>query len=380
MQNHIKKKIYYWSPGFVHIATFKAVINSAFSINKYSADKKGYLLNFFGEFNPYIDEINEKNLDLINHFNINFIRFFPKYGLIRSRISFFLIFLLSFFTLKNKLNNEKPEYLIIHQVSSLPLCLLILFNFNTKFVLRISGYPNLNFFRKTLWKMAFKKIHSVTCPTKLTIENLKKEKLIDEKKLYLLYDPILEIRKNKKKTSLKDDYFLSIGRLTKQKNFIFLCQCINEIKKKGLENIKLYIAGESGEEEQKIKKFIISNNLEKNIYLLGHKKNIYDYISKAKAVIVSSIYEDPGFVIVESAFLRTLVITSDCINGPREIIKKNFNGIQFKSNDKQSFIKEFSYFQNLDVYNCKEMIRNNFLKVKDFTLFNHFKNFSKIII
>ena len=23
-----KKKLYYWSPGFVHIATFKAVINS----------------------------------------------------------------------------------------------------------------------------------------------------------------------------------------------------------------------------------------------------------------------------------------------------------------------------------------------------------------
>ena len=102
MQNHIKKKIFYWSPGFVHIATFKAVINSAFSINKYSNDKVSFLLNFFGEFNPYFDQIEKKKLNLINFYNEKIIKFFPRYGFINSRVSFLLIFILSFFVLKKK--------------------------------------------------------------------------------------------------------------------------------------------------------------------------------------------------------------------------------------------------------------------------------------
>ena len=49
-----------------------------------------------------------------------------------------------------------------------------------------------------LWKIAFKKIYAVTCPTNLTKEKLLKLNIVDEKKLFILYDPIIEL-KNKKK-------------------------------------------------------------------------------------------------------------------------------------------------------------------------------------
>ena len=380
MQNHIKKKIYYWSPGFVHIATFKAVINSAFSINRYSKDKQGYLLNFFGEFNPYFDQINKKKLNLLNYYNEKMFKFFPKHGFINSRISFLLIFIFSFFVLKKKLDKDKPEYLIIHQVSSLPLILLILFRFKTKFILRISGYPKLNFIRKNLWKIAFKKIHSVTCPTKLTIQKLNNENIIDTNKIFLLYDPIIELKTRKNRNLKKENFLLSIGRLTKQKNFIFLCKCISKLKKKGFSNLILYIAGEGGEEQKKINTFIDKNDLKKNIYLIGHKNNIYDYISRARAVIIPSLYEDPGFVLIEAAYLRTLVISSDCISGPREIIKKNVNGIQFESNNTNSFLSEYSKFDKLKLDEINLIIKENFLKIKDFTIFNHFKKLNKILL
>ena len=379
MQNHIKKKIFYWSPGFVHIATFKAVINSAFSINKYSNDKVSFLLNFFGEFNPYFDQIEKKKLNLINFYNEKIIKFFPRYGFINSRVSFLLIFILSFFVLKKKLDQEKPEYLIIHQISSLPLILLIFFKFKTKFVLRISGYPKLNFIRKNLWKFALKKIHSVTCPTKLTVKKLINEKIVDNEKIFLLYDPIIEVNINKKKNFKKENFLLSIGRLTKQKNFIFLCKCIFNLKKKGFSNLILYIAGEGGEEQKKINRYIHNNDLKKNIFLIGHKKNIYDYISRARAVIIPSLYEDPGFVLIEAAYLRTLVISSDCINGPREIIKKNVNGIQFQSDNIESFLFEYSKFDKLKIDDINLIIKKNFLKIKEFTVYNHFKNLNKIL-
>ena len=110
------------------------------------------------------------------------------------------MFLIGFFPLKKILKINKPDYLIIHLITSLPLVLLIMFNFKSKFILRISGYPRMNLFRKMLWKKAFKKIYLVTCPTKNTLNYIKKLNIVDESKIKLLYDPIIEVKNiNKKK-------------------------------------------------------------------------------------------------------------------------------------------------------------------------------------
>ena len=54
-----------------------------------------------------------------------------------------------------------------------------------------------------------------------------------------------------------------MGRLTKQKNFIFLCKAFNEFLKSSPNNI-LLIAGE-GEQKEIIQSYIIKNSLEKNL-------------------------------------------------------------------------------------------------------------------
>jgi len=374
-----KKKLYYWSPGFVHIATFKAVINSANSIDKYSYNYESSLINFFGEFNQYKEIIDKKKIKLINLFNENILNNLPKFGRIRSRISFLIIFIISFFPLKKLLKNEKPEFLIIHLVSSLPLVLLILFKFKTKFILRISGYPKLGFVRRMLWKIAFKKIYAVTCPTNLTKEKLLKLNIVDEKKLFILYDPIIELKNKKKIRTEKKDYFFSVGRLTKQKNFLFLCKCIKIIRDKFDNKIKLVIAGD-GEDRNLIQNYIKNNKLEENIKLIGYKKEIHNYYLEAKATIVSSLWEDPGFVLIEAGYYRSLIISSNCESGPKELIKKNNNGILFENNNINSFIKEYQKYLNLSQKDIKSMITENLKKVRLFTLFNHYKNFNKILM
>ena len=374
-----KKKLYYWSPGFVHIATFKAVINSANSIDKYSYNYESSLINFFGEFNQYKEIIEKKKIKLINLFNENILNNLPKFGIIKSRISFLIIFIISFFPLKKLLKNEKPEFLIIHLVSSLPLVLLILFKFKTKFILRISGYPKLGFVRKMLWKIAFKKIYAVTCPTNLTKEKLLKLNIVDEKKLFILYDPIIELKNKKKVKTEKKDYFLSVGRLTKQKNFLFLCKCIKIIRDKFDNKIKLVIVGD-GEDRNLIQSYIKNNKLEENIKLIGYKKEIHNYYLEAKATIVSSLWEDPGFVLIEAGYYRSLIISSNCESGPKELIKKNYNGILFENNNINSFIKEYQKYLNLSQKDIKGMITENLKKIRLFTLFNHYKNFNKILM
>ena len=198
------KKIYYWSPFLSPIATCKAVINSAGSLVQFGSDYESYILNFYGEFNKFDQEIKKKKIELIGFYNLNISKFLPYKGKIKSRFSFLIIFLLGFFPLIKTLKKNKPDFLIVHLITSLPLILLLFFNFKTKFILRISGYPNMNLFRKIFWKITLKKIHLITCPTKNTLEYMKSLNLVDSSKIKLLYDPVLnvkEINKKKKSTS-----------------------------------------------------------------------------------------------------------------------------------------------------------------------------------
>ena len=377
---NLKKKIFYWSPFLVPIATPKAVINSAHSLQRYSSDYKCTIINFFGEFNIFKRDILDKNITLKNSSFHKINKFLPFKGKIKSRFSYLVIFLLSFVPLKNILTKEKPDYLIVQLITSLPMILILLFNFKTKFILRISGLPRVTFFRKILWKMALKKFHLVTCPTQTTMEYIKSLNIINEERVHVLFDPIIEVKKMKLKINEKNysehkNYFLAAGRLTKQKNFIFLCEAFHKIILKYPDS-KLLIAGD-GEDKDRITNYIVKNKLEKNIILLGHVANIYPLMKFAKSFIMSSLWEDPGFVIIEAAFCRTMVFSSDCNTGPKEIIKDNFNGILFKSNNIDNFLEKFELL--ISSFNKKDLLINNLKQVRQFTQFNHYISFEKLL-
>jgi len=381
---NLKKKIYYWSPFLVRIATPRAVINSAYTMQKFSKDNECFIINFFGEFDVFKNELLDKNLNTINYFGNYILKSLPKHGKIFSRLSFIIIFFLSFIPLKKLISREKPDYLVIHLITSLPLFLHLIFNFKTKFILRISGLPKLGFLRKLFWRIALKKISLITCPSEKTLNYLNSLGIVSNKKVQLLYDPIINVKdiiKNRKDNPKNDkfdgkDYYFAAGRLTKQKNFLFLCNAFKKILLK-YPKLKLVIAGE-GEEEEEILSFIKKNSLENNIYLIGFIDNVFPYIKRSKAFILSSLWEDPGFVLVESAFCRTLVISSDCDTGPKELIKDNINGILFNSNDVDDFIVKFEELLKLSK-NKNNILLSNLKMSKKFTLFNHYLKFQLLL-
>ena len=48
--------------------------------------------------------------------------------------------------------------------------------------------------------------------------------------------------------------------------------------------------------------------------------------------ILSSLWEEVGFVIVEAALCNSFVVSSNCPNGPREFLDNGKRGILFESN------------------------------------------------
>ena len=170
--------ISYWAPYFDKIATVKSVQNSIRSlILFYKKPINIDLVNFFGEWsNNKIENIEEKNLNYIKFYNYNILNYLPKNSFLKSRISYLIIFLLGIYPLLKYLKKNKPDYLLIHLISSLPLTVLIFFNFKTKFILRVSGLPKFNILRKFIWKLSNKKIHKVFVPTQATLGKIKKKK------------------------------------------------------------------------------------------------------------------------------------------------------------------------------------------------------------
>jgi len=295
------KKIYYWSPHLSNdIATIKSVKNSASSLKDYSCLYSVSILDSVGEWKDYKDFFETKKIDIIS-LGKDIYSTLPRGSYIKSRFSYIKIFFFSFFPLIKILRKNKPDYLIVHLITSLPIFIFTIFNLKTNLILRVSGLPKLNFIRFFLWKIINKKIHSVICPTKATFDYLIKKNVFDKNKLFVIHDPIIDINEFR---LLKNKYIEDLnfhlnaivlaGRLTKQKNFILFINAFEKILKKFPE-LKANIIGK-GEDKKILEEKIKNLSLSRNIYMSNYKKNIYNYFANSKFFILTSLWEDPGFV------------------------------------------------------------------------------------
>ena len=377
------KKVLYWAPCLNKVGTYYSTINSAISIEKYSKGSfKPVIINVCGEWNESEDLLKQNNVEIIKFYKKNFFKYLPKNGFLKSRFSYLTIAILSIIPLIKFLNKNKNEILIIHLIITLPLLLKFIFNLKIKTILRISGFPKLNILRKNIWKSSNKILEYITCPTKDLLEQIKEAKIFNNQKVLFLPDAIININTMNRKINNINEVvgtktILAAGRLTKQKNFLYLLQEFEKflkIKK----DYKLIILGE-GEKKSEIQNYIKKNNISDHVYLKGYVKNIFSYMKNSDLFVLSSLWEDPGFVIIEAAFSNLFVISSNCPNGPKEILDNGRGGILFKSNEEGALLNSFIEFDKLSsddrVYK-KVILKKNISK---YTIFKHFKTLETIL-
>ena len=373
-------RLFFWSPHIdPQVATVKSVYNSINSLSKHKKKVKITLLNVFGEW----DNFNFNNIDVIKLVTKRKIIKKKFKGFINSRILYFRILFQSYFPLKKLIENKNPNFLIIHLITVIPIMLFIFNNFQTKLILRISGLPKLNFFRYFIWKIASKKIYCVICPTEETKILLVKKKIFNPNKIICIQDPIfniISINFEKKKPldeKFEKPYFLSVGRFTKQKNHQFLLNFFSK-NRKYLEDINLIIIG-NGEYKNKYKRFIQNNKLDTQIKILNYKKNVINYMYKAKLIISCSLWEDPGFIMVEAASIGTPILTSNCPSGPKEFIGNNENGFIFETNDEKSFKIELDNFLRTSEQELNHKLISAKKKSKQYTALYNAKKFASLL-
>jgi glycosyltransferase involved in cell wall biosynthesis len=124
-------------------------------------------------------------------------------------------------------------------------------------------------------------------------------------------------------------------------------------------------------------------NINQKVNFIGHTNDLYSLMKESFCFVSTSLWEDPGFVIIEAVANRANIISSNCKNGPKEILLDGEGGYLYSSNDMSDLLKKFYKF-NKDyglypkiLYKKKLSAMKN---IKIYTKFNHYKIFSKILI
>jgi glycosyltransferase involved in cell wall biosynthesis len=376
-------KIFYWAPFNSRTGVVDKVLNSIQAIIKYGNSNINItLLNAAGEWNESVNKLKLINVNILNLLNFNLKLISNKRGFFWSRLYYFLTFILCFLPLFKALKKEKPNYFFCQLVTSLPLFISLFFFNNTKFILNISGFPKIHFLRSYFWKLTSKKIHKICCPTVNTFNYILSLNIFEPKKIILLKDPIFnisEINKQKKEIIeeklINEKFILSVGRLTYQKNHKILINAFKEISINYPE-LKLVILGD-GEKEDELLNLINNLGIKDKVLLLGYKKNIYNYIRRSLCVINTSLWEDPGFVMIMSAASNKIFISSDCPSGPADFIGRDEKGgYLFTNNSFNSLVEAIIKFLKDD----KTKIFNKTIIAKkrsnDYTFFKFFLAFN----
>lgn len=194
-----------------------------------------------------------------------------------------------------------------------------------------------NKLKRKVWhyleRYVFNKVKIIIVPSEAMKQDLIINYAIDSNKIRVINNPVdINLIEAMADQAVDHPWFESsipvvvgMGRLTGQKGFRELINAFNLVNKKNI-NLRLVIIGD-GEERPRLKKLVDELQLNDVVDFLGSQDNPYKYISKADIFVSSSFYEGFPNALLEAMACNTVVISTDCLSGPAEIINHYQNGI-----------------------------------------------------
>lgn len=181
-----------------------------------------------------------------------------------------------------------------------------------------------------------------------------------------IYNPI-NVEDIREKANLEKSpngkYFCHVSRLVDGKDIKTLLDAF-DLFAKSYQDVKLYVVGD-GFKADKFKAYASTLKSCNRIIFVGTLDNPYPIMSGAMANILSSEYEGLPTVVLESVALNIPCISSNCKNGPREILLDGKAGLLFNIGDTNQLYKHMCdvYTDSIDK---KSMIENMQKSIKRF--------------
>lgn len=176
---------------------------------------------------------------------------------------------------------------------------------------------------------------------------------IDEKKVYVIYNPIEENTRTVEKSD--SPKYIYIGRVEryKQKNLQELLNGFSLVLK-SLPKATLEIWGD-GEDLDSLKKVSYDLNIKNHVSFMGWSLDPWSHIDYATALIMTSTFEGLPMTILESLSQGLPVISSDIQTGPSDEISKK-NGLLYQLNNVSELSSGMEkMYTDRDVYKATEI-------------------------
>jgi len=234
------------------------------------------------------------------------------------------------------LKKEKPDVLISTQihVNLIAVLLKIIFRLKTKIVLREATSPGSQFlefndFKSKLVKLAVRRLYpkadAIIAICEAVKKNLLEHHFAKPSQVSVIYNPVINsfflegIR-----AEAKHEFFyagvpvvISIGRLTRTKNFALLLNAFALFLKKS--DARLIIIGDGPEKENLLRK-IKELQLERKTFLPGKILNPYAYLEKSSVYVLTSLFEGLPNALIEAMACGVQLVSVDCPGGSAEIL------------------------------------------------------------
>lgn len=170
---------------------------------------------------------------------------------------------------------------------------------------------------------------------------------------------------SKEKKLLKSKYILACSRIDDKKDLGTLIKAFKILKDEYEIKEKLYIIGD-GPSKYKAEQLVKEYNLKEEVLFLGTKINPYIWMKNAELFVHSSLREGFGMVLVEAMICETMVISTDCPVGPKEILGNGLYGELVHMKDYEEMarkIKKYLYMTE----DKKKIIENANKRILDFS-------------
>lgn len=159
--------------------------------------------------------------------------------------------------------------------------------------------------------------------------------------------------------SEKVSNFIYVGRLSPEKNLVFMIKVFNE-----LPQFNLHIAGYGPQEDE------LRAIAKDNIQFHGAVENakLSELYKSCDVFILPSISEPWGLVVEEALNNGLPVIVSDKVGCVEEIIEENHNGLIFEYNCDKSLLEKIEKISDVDFYNALKynISKMNFDEIADY--------------
>jgi glycosyltransferase involved in cell wall biosynthesis len=264
-----------------------------------------------------------------------------------NNLTFFNIF--TMFKLKQFFKREQFDLVILNLPSDLKSAgFMAKYNIKTKVIYRRgSAIPLKNsLFNNFLFSRIVDYIIVNSEETKKSILQ-NNEKIFKKEKIFTVYNgiDIEEYREREYKIlyNREDSNEIVIGnagRLSKQKNQIFLIKLAEYMKEKEIK-FKILIAGK-GELEEKLKEEVRVKKLEDKIIFLGFIENIKDFMKSIDIFLLPSYWEGFGYVMVEAMLCEKPVIAFNVSSNP-EIVENGKSGFLIENDNIEDCYEKIKY-------------------------------------